>query len=218
MNRRPAAIAFVLAWIALARVEPASAHRLDEYLQATRFSIARDRLDMEMDLTPGISVAPEVLASIDTNHDGRVSSSEGAEYANVVFQSLEVSVDGVPIVLKVVSQQFPELAEMNAGVGMIRLRGTAALPVASAGRHKLFYRNSHEPKISVYLANALVPTDKQIAINGQGRDSVQQELTIDYRVISASSWRLSWALMLGSAVAVGLCFTIGRFWARKSPE
>jgi len=216
MNRRPALIAFAFALIALATAEPAAAHRLDEYLQAARFSISRDRMDLELDLTPGISVAPAVFASIDADHDGVVSPAEGADYARLVFRSIELSMDSAPVVLKIVSQRFPELAEMNAGVGMIRLHGTAALPLASLGRHELFYRNTHEPEISVYLANALVPTDKQIAINGQRRDSVQQELTIDYRVLDASPWRPAWELMLGSALAVALCFTIGRLRVRKA--
>jgi hypothetical protein len=30
--------------------------------------------------------------------------------------------------------------------------------------HEVLYRNTHQSKISVYLANALVPTDKQVEI------------------------------------------------------
>ena len=32
---------------------PAGAHRLDEYLQATRVGIERDRVSIDIDLTPG---------------------------------------------------------------------------------------------------------------------------------------------------------------------
>jgi len=35
----------------------ASAHRVDEYLQATRLSIDLDRVEVEINLTPGIDLA-----------------------------------------------------------------------------------------------------------------------------------------------------------------
>ena len=34
-------------------------------------------VDVEIDLTPGVSVAPEVLTWVDTNGDGRISDSRG---------------------------------------------------------------------------------------------------------------------------------------------
>ena len=45
---------FVLATHALA-------HRLDEYLQATRISVATNRIDLSIDLTPGVAVAAAVM-------------------------------------------------------------------------------------------------------------------------------------------------------------
>jgi hypothetical protein len=95
---------------------------------------------------------------------------------------------------------------MNDGVGVIRIRSSARFPAAAAGRHELTYRNTHESDISVYLANALVPTDNQIEITAQRRDSSQSELAIDYRVAPAqppfSKWWLMFAVVTAGAVAV----------------
>jgi len=44
--------------IAVLAIPPtATAHRLDEYLQATRVSIDVDRVDLEIDLTAGTAIA-----------------------------------------------------------------------------------------------------------------------------------------------------------------
>ena len=53
-----------------------SAHRMDEYLQAARIAIDPDRVEIELDLTPGIALAESILADIDRNHDGLLSAEE----------------------------------------------------------------------------------------------------------------------------------------------
>jgi hypothetical protein len=181
--------------------EPVKAHRLDEYLQAARFSIERNRLDFEIDLSPGAAVASRVFSSIDTNHDGRISDEEGRTYAEELRRAIELSIDGVPLALTFAPGQFPELAEMNAGTGMIRLHGTAEFPSVAAGRHALYYRNTHQPDISVYLSNALVPVDKQVEVTAQLRDNAQDELTIDYRVTPGSAWPSLWWLVIAVVLA-----------------
>ncbi len=57
------------------------AHRLDEYLQATRLSVALDRIELEIDLTPGVSIAERIVTAIDTDRDGRFSPAESDAYA-----------------------------------------------------------------------------------------------------------------------------------------
>ena len=83
---------------------------------------------------------------------------------------------------------------MNAGTGMIRFHAAAEFPAVAPGRHELLYRNTHQPDISVYLSNALVPVDRQIEINAQRRDTSQAELAIEYRVVAKSAWPVSWFL------------------------
>ena len=72
----------------------ASAHRLDEYLQATRLSLAANQIGVEIDLTPGVDVATAIFALINTDHDGRISPSEADRYANQVVRETTLDIDG----------------------------------------------------------------------------------------------------------------------------
>ena len=192
MKTRTLLIALMFGIVGLALPEGAAAHRLDEYLQASRISVERDAIELEIDLTPGMNVASQIFASIDTNGDGHISSVESDAYARLVFDSIALNADGRPLRVSLLDQRFPEFHEMALGVGTIRLRATAALSSAAAGRHHVYYRNTHQPEIGVYLVNALLPEDKQIEITQQRRDYAQHELSVEYRVIADS--RLWWVV------------------------
>ena len=47
-------------------------------------------MNLEIDLTPGVSIAKQVTGWIDTNGDGELSEAEGLAYANEVLTSLTV--------------------------------------------------------------------------------------------------------------------------------
>src|SRR4051812_11525136 len=95
--RRFLLIAVTLTGVWLGLSDNAGAHRLDEYLQAARFSVERNCVRVEIDLTPGITVVPQVVSLIDTNHDGRISPAEADAYARQVFNSIELTVDKVAV-------------------------------------------------------------------------------------------------------------------------
>ena len=159
----------------------AGAHRLDEYLQATRFSVEVDRIVAEISLTPGADVAEQVIATIDRDGNGEVTASEGAAYAEYVVKSLSLEVDGQPRSFALDVYRMPSLAAMRRGEGIIRLRASTNIR-ASVGPHRLAYSNTHRSDIGVYLVNALVPSDERIHITGQSRDMLQREFTLDYAV------------------------------------
>jgi hypothetical protein len=175
-----AALIALLACAAIAC--PADAHRLDEYLQATRISIERDRVVAEINLTPGAAVADDVFAAIDRDRDEKISPIEGATYAEHVVKSLSLEVDGVLRAVALDTYSVPSLADMRRGEGVIRLRTTTRIPAASAGRHRLSFENTHRSDIGVYLINALIPRDDRIRITGQSRDMLQHEFKMDYAV------------------------------------
>jgi hypothetical protein len=201
MKRSAVLITLAFAGMWLGCPVPSTAHRLDEYLQASRLSVERDGVTLEIDLTPGVSVAPQVLALIDTNGDGQLSAPEAEAYAQRILNSVSLSIDGQPVALILTAERFPQLNEMTLGTGMIRLRANAKIPDVAAGRHQVFYRNSHQPEMSVYLANALVPSDNQIEISGQSRDYAQHELIVDYRVAPKTEWPRSHWLIASLAIA-----------------
>jgi hypothetical protein len=191
---------------------PAVAHRLDEYLQATRLAIDIGRVGVEMDLTPGVSVASNVFKWIDTNGDGRISQAEGEAYARAVLRSAVLKADGAAMRMKFEEASFPTLEEMSQGVGAIRLRATAAIPAASPGRHQISFLNMHRPEGSVYLVNVLVPQDKRLQVGEQRRDVAQHWITLDYTVAGdvPRDGKLTLFLVLAMAGCLFLRYGISR--------
>ena len=163
----------------LAIVTPADAHQLDEYVQASKISIARDVVRVELRLTPGVKVLPRVLAAIDTNDDGVISADEQRAYADRVRGDLSLAVDGTNLPLRLVALGFPSMAEMREGLGEIRMDFDAVVP-AGGGDRRLTFENHHLRDVAVYLANALVPQDSDIRIGAQRRSYEQSSFTLEY--------------------------------------
>ena len=183
--------------VLLATGGDALAHRLDEYLQATRVSFARDRLAIDVDLTPGISIASGVIAMLDTNADGAVTTAEADGYGRAVLSDLRVSLDGNRVGMTLEGIDIPTLDEMRNGTGTIRLHATGSVEVG-AGRHLVELINNHRPETSVYMVNALVPEDSGIDIVSQNRDPRQQEFRAEYDVTSEL---VGYLMLLGMGTA-----------------
>ena len=58
--------------------------RLDEYLQATLVAIESSGVRLQVNLMPGVAVADQVLAVIDRDRDGMISTNEAAAYAELL--------------------------------------------------------------------------------------------------------------------------------------
>jgi tetratricopeptide (TPR) repeat protein len=160
----------------------AHAHVLDQYLQASRIELSQDRVAIELDLTPGIEIAPWVFLHINSDRDGVISASEARVYANEVLQDLQIAVDDHRVPLTLTDYSYPAFDAMRAGTGTIRVRVTSPVRVDAPGRHTIFYRNRHQPERSAYLVNALVPTTPAITIDSQRRDAQQTEIRIEFAV------------------------------------
>jgi hypothetical protein len=161
------------------------AHRLDEYLQATRVSVATNRIDLSIDLTPGVAVAAQVLAVIDQNGDGRVSGDECTGYAQRFLKDIRIGLDGKVLAVSLMDASFPALHEIKEGIGVIRIRATAPVAQLSVGNHAFSLTNAHLPAISVYLVNALVPKDRAITITRQTRDELQKDYQLEFSLSPA---------------------------------
>ena len=208
MKPRRLFLPFAVVCLWMANLPDAHAHRVDEYLQATLLSIDVQRVDLEIDLTPGIAMASQVFAWIDTNRDGEISSAEGEAYARQMLHSVALSVDGRPVRIELVEASYPQFREMNLGVGTIRVRATANVSATAAGRHQVSYFNMHRSESSVYLVNALVPANPRIQLGDQRRDTAQHGLTLDYTVVADPPSARSFALLAGLAMA-------GRWFLRR---
>lgn len=175
----------LLSCLLLALATDAWAHRLDEYLQATRVAVATNRIELSIDLTPGVAVADQLLAVIDTDRDGRFSADEASAYAQHLLKDIRLGLDEKVLALSVVKTSFPTLHEVKGGVGIIRIKAAAPISRLSAGRHALSLTNTHLPTVSVYLVNALVPTDRTIKIAKQSRDELQKGYRLEFAVSSS---------------------------------
>jgi hypothetical protein len=175
------ALAVVSAMIA-ASAAAVSAHRRDEYLQAARIGIEPARVEIEIDLTPGIAVSDAIVGEIDRDHDRRLSDEEKRDYVNEVLGAVTIRVDGRHVRLEPVASAFPDPDAFRRGEGTVRIRSAADVAGVSRGEHQLSFSNRLRPDVSVYLANALAPASDRIRIEAQRRDPEQRDLTIDYTV------------------------------------
>jgi hypothetical protein len=176
----------------------ADAHRLDEYLQATRVSVGVDVVDLEIDLSPGVSIAEGVISTIDTDADGVISGAEADAYAGRLLGALRLAVDGQQAQLRLQRRAFPSIDDMRQGIGTIRVAARARVE-ATSGRRHLAYANTFLPASSVYLVNALLPADRRVDIASQSRDVLQRTFTLEYDVASshtAVGWSAAALVML----------------------
>ena len=165
---------------------PVDAHRLDEYLQATTFSLEKDRIRIDIRLVPGVLVVREVLALVDTDRNGVISDAETRAYAHRLQRDLSLVMDAKPLRLRLVSSSADAVETLAAGVGEIRLRFVADVPPAGAQR-RLVFENTHHGASGSYLVNCLVPVDPNLRVTAQKRNPPQSWYQLDYTVIPRPS-------------------------------
>ncbi len=204
----------------LALSSQAFAHRLDEYLQATLVSLGKDRIEVEMRLIPGVAVAPFVLAAIDRNGDGVISSAEESAYLEQVLRDVSVKLDGAALPLRAIRQVFPSVQDMREGRGEIQMEFVAAIR-RNVAAQSLVVENKHQSRIAAYLVNAVTPSDPDIRITAQSRNYQQSSYRLDYSQVSPPSGPLSlvswpgqrvWLLALGLLMTTRLTF----LWRRRA--
>jgi hypothetical protein len=164
----------------------ASAHRLDEYLQATIISVEKDRVQAQMRLIPGVAVSSFVLTSIDTNADGVISEAERRAYAERVLRDVSLTIDGDILRPRLISVKFPGFESMKEGLGEIQIEFSANLPRSGPNR-RLIFENHHQSRIAAYLVNCLVPRDRDIRVVAQNRNEQQSFYQLDYVQAGVSS-------------------------------
>ena len=205
MNRMLVAAAVIFVLVAM----PASAHRVDEYLQAALISLEKDHIEVFLRLTPGIAVSSAVLADIDTNADGVISATEGRAYAERVLADLSVAVDGDRLTPRLVSVDSPEVEEMKEGLGEIRIAFTVDMPRSGANR-RLVLENHHQSQTAVYLVNCLTPRDRNIRVIAQNRNEEQSFYQLDYVQAEerSESLYLRWWSGVGGRMGCGRPFFV----------
>jgi hypothetical protein len=174
--KRSSLIAACTALLAFGR--PASSHLLDEYLQATLFTIESGHVEVLMRLTPGVAIASVVVADIDTDRNAAISENEQRAYAERVLRDVSLTVDGNVVRPQLSSVEFPLPEDIQEGLGEIQIKFSANLPRGGAKR-RLVFENRHHEKIAAYLVNCLVPRTGGIRIVGQQRNTTQSRYQLE---------------------------------------
>src|SRR3954447_14565406 len=79
---------FALLIAMLAPSKAALAHPLDVYLQASYITVAPTQIVVELDLTPGVLVAPQILPDLDTDGDQQITDAESRAYVDAVLSNV----------------------------------------------------------------------------------------------------------------------------------
>ena len=156
------------------------AHRDDQYLQATLVAIEPNGVRLQINLTPGVAVAEQVIAVIDRDHDGVISKNEAAAYAKLLKRDLTLRVDGRDLELKLTAFEFVPPAELRTGSGTIQMEFSAIFSPLATGPHKLTLENRHLTTMSVYLINASQPRFATVQITRQKRNDNQSAGEIEF--------------------------------------
>jgi hypothetical protein len=168
--------------VLLAFPSAALAHRDDQYLQATLVAIEPSGVRLEINLTPGVAVAEQVIAKIDRNRDGAISNNEAADYAESLKRDLALHIDGRKLELKLTASEFVEPEELRGGAAIIQMEFSALASPLPAGSHRLMLENRHLTAISVYLVNASQPRFAAVQITRQKRNENQSTSEIEFTV------------------------------------
>ena len=161
------------------------AHRDDQYLQATLVAIEPSGVRLQINLTPGVAVAEQVLAQID--RDGAISKNEAAAYAELLKRDLTLRIDGRNLELKLTASEFVPPAELRTGSGTIQMEFSAIFGPLAAGPHRLTLENRHLTTMSVYLINASQPRFATVQITRQKRNENQSAGEIEFYLSSVPS-------------------------------
>jgi hypothetical protein len=157
-----------------------SAHRLDEYLQATLVAVEPDGVRLQLNLEPGVTVAEQVLKYIDRDSNHEISASEATGYTETLQHDLTLRIDGQAVLLSLTGSTFPSPTELRSGSGIMQLEFSAKFRALAAGAHRLVFENRHFGAVSVYLFNAVRPVSNAIEITQQQRNRNQSTGEIEF--------------------------------------
>lgn len=176
--------------------QAALAHSLDEYLHATYITVGPTQIVVELNLSPGVLVAPAVLAELDPDGDQQIADAAAQTYVDSVLSKVLLQLDGKLLALQITAIEVPPYLNIQTGYGTLRISAVAALANGLTGTHQIAYTNNFAPAGSIYQVNTFV--DKGVAmtqeasarsaitLGRQNRDSIQQSLTVDYAIGGAA--------------------------------
>ena len=93
--------------------------------------LAREKTCRSADYSDSrVAVFPLLLADMDTDGTGAISTLEQHAYVVRILRDLSLKIDGQPLKPQLLSTEFPAIEEMKEGRGEIRIEFEANLPSA----------------------------------------------------------------------------------------
>jgi len=135
---------------------------------------------LQINLTPGVAVAEQVIAQIDRDRDGEISENEAAAYAESLQRDLTLRIDGQKFDLTLTASEFVPPEELRTGSAIIQMEFSATFGRLAAGFHRLTLENRHLTAMSVYLINAVQPRLATVQITRQKRNDNQSVGEIEF--------------------------------------
>jgi hypothetical protein len=135
---------------------------------------------LQINFMPGVAVAEQVIAEIDHDRDGAISTNEAAAYAELLKRDLTLRMDGRNLEVKLTASEFVPPAELRTGAGTIQMELSAIVSPLAAGPHRLTFENRHLTAMSVYLINAAQPRFATVQITRQRRNKNQSAGEIEF--------------------------------------
>ncbi|MGW0943276.1 HoxN/HupN/NixA family nickel/cobalt transporter [Streptomyces sp. NPDC002623] len=110
---------------------PAQAHPTDETVQQAYLTPTASGLSVQLDLTPGVLVAPAFARAVDTNGDRQLSADEKTAQVELVASALRLRVNGRTVPLTVTGSAHPAYELLAAAGGTVTVELAAVLPEGS---------------------------------------------------------------------------------------
>ncbi|MFF4250687.1 hypothetical protein ACFY1L_05700 [Streptomyces sp. NPDC001663] len=110
---------------------PAQAHPTDETVQQAYLTPTTSGLSVQLDLTPGVLVAPAFARAVDTNGDRQLSADEKTAQVELVASALRLRVNGRTVPLTVTGSAYPAYELLAAAGGTVTVELAAVLPEGS---------------------------------------------------------------------------------------
>src|SRR5262249_15193342 len=109
-----------------------------------------------------------------------ITPVEGDRYGRAVIKQLALAIDNEALKLQFQDATFDPVPELRSGTGNIRLNVRAPLRTIQLGEHVVSFENRHQPELSVYLLNAVLPKTMAIRILKQERNENQSSGKIHF--------------------------------------
>ena len=119
------------------------AHQLDEYLQATRVSLSRNRVGLEIDLTPGATIAPDRSCATRSRRRQRDFADRGGGVRAARPGRSRPDVGRASIATTLTHAEVAPIESLRSGIGVIQLRAVGDLDSDATGSREVYFRNNH---------------------------------------------------------------------------